>query len=267
MDRILVATDLGKRSGNALHRAFVIAVEAGADLYVVHADPEADPLPAGGSGREALADPAAGLSIELCGGDPADAILDRAERLDADLVVLGAHGEPHLRDAIFGTTAGRVVRKAAQPVLIARNDPDRPYRKLLVAVDDEAAEQVLDVALAFAAPEEVHVVHAFGSVVEALTGTGDVAEDVRTEQDLLVARLRRKLAGSGRRPARIETIVEEGNAMDVIMHAWTRVKPDLVVMGTHGRTGIAHLLRGSVAETAMLGCPADMLIVHTVGPR
>lgn len=266
MDRILMATDLTEGSGNALHRAFAIAVEADADLRVIHVHPAAT----SGAARQSQSDRVevsvagrARLSIELCRGDPVEAILDQAERFGADLIVLGAHGEPRLRDAIFGTTAGHVVRKAAQPVLIAQNDLGRAYRKMLVAVDDDAAEQVLELALAFAAPDQVYIVHAFGSVVEALAGAGDVLEDVRTEQEVLVAKLRRKLARSVRQPARIETIVEEGDPMDVIMRAWKKVEPDLVVMGTHGRTGVAHLLRGSVAETALLGCPCDMLIMRT----
>lgn len=270
MDRVLMATDLTEGSSNALPRAFAIAVEADAELRVVHVQPAAKSGSAGDRLEDSLAERAvedlgARLSIQLCRGDPVEAILDQADRFSADLIVLGAHGEPRLRDAIFGTTAGHVVRKAAQPVLIAQLDPDRAYRKMLVAVDDEAAEQILELALAFAAPDEVYIVHAFGSVVEALAGAGDVLEDARTEQDVLVAKLRRKLAGSGREPARIETIVEEGDPMDVIMRAWKKVGPDLVVMGTHGRTGIAHLLRGSIAETALLGCPCDMLIMRTAG--
>lgn len=272
MDRVLMATDLTEGSSNALRRAFAIAMEADADLRIVYVNPAessdfAD-RSAGDRREDSLAEraarePGARLSIETCRGDPVEAILDQADRYDADLIVLGAHGEPRLRDAIFGTTAGHVVRKAAQPVLIAQSDPGRAYRKMLVAVDDEAAERVLELALAFAAPDEVYIVHAFGSVVEALAGAVDVIEHIRTEQDVLLAKLRQKLAGSGRQPARIETIVEEGDPMDVIMRAWTKVAPDLVVMGTHGRTGIAHLLYGSVAETALLGCPSDMLIMRT----
>lgn len=272
MDRVLMATDLTEGSSNALQRAFAIAVEADADLRIVHVHPAASSDAADRSAGDRLEgslavraaqEPGARLSIESCRGDPVEEILDQADRFGADLIVLGARGEPRLRDAIFGTTAGHVVRKAAQPVLIAQNDPDRAYRKTLVAVDDDAAEQVLGLALTFAAPDEVYVVHAFGSVMEALAGTGDVLEEVRTEQDVLVAKLRRKLAGSGRQPARIETIVEEGDPTDVIMRAWKKVEPDLVVTGTHGRTGIAHLLHGSVAETALLGCPCDMLILRT----
>lgn len=268
MDRVLMATDLTEGSSNALQRAFAIAVEADAELRVVHVQSAATSDLAGDRLEDSLAEravlePGARLSIESCRGDPVEAILDQAESFGADLIVLGAHGEPRLRDAIFGTTAGHVVRKAAQPVLVAQNDPERAYRRMLVAVDDETAEQVLELALALAAPDQVFIVHAFGSVVEALAGAGDVLEDVRTEQDVLVAKLHLKLAGAGREPARIETIVEEGDPMDVIMRAWMRVEPDLVVMGTHGRTGVAHLLHGSVAETALLGCPSDMLIMRT----
>lgn len=275
--RVLIATDLTDRSAHALRRAVALAGEAGAELRILHVlktgiQEDANGV-AQGVARDRLeaelrhitgkeADGDTGPTIRICHGAPAEAILSQAERYGPDLIVLGAHGEPRLRDAIFGTTAGHVVREASQPVLIVRNDPSRSYQKMLVAVDDEAAEQVLELALAFASPQEVYVVHAFGSVLEALAGDGDVLEDVRTQQDVLVAGLRQKLAGSGGQPALIETIVEEGDPVDVIMRASTKIEPDLVVMGTHGRTGVAHLLHGSVAETALLGCPSDMLIMR-----
>lgn len=275
--RVLIANNLTERSTNALRRAVALAGEAGSDLRIVHALPKGlheDPHGVAEgvardrleaelrhiTGKEADGD---GPTIRICHGAPAHAILNQAERFDPDLIVLGSHGEPRLRDAIFGTTAGHVVRKASQPVLIAQNDPSRPYTKMLIAVDDETAERVFELALAFASPQEVHVVHAFGTVIEALVGDTDLLEQVRSDQDVIAAKLRQKAAGSGRQPCRIHTIVEEGDPVDVIMRAWTKVEPDLVVMGTHGRTGVAHLLHGSVAEMALLGCPSDMLIMRT----
>jgi nucleotide-binding universal stress UspA family protein len=204
-----------------------------------------------------------GVTIRICRGEPAAAILGQAERFGPDLIVLGAHGEPRLRDAIFGTTAGRIVREARQPVLIAQNDPEQPYRNVMVAIDMESAGRVLDLALSFASPDQVHVVHAFGSVLQSLAGGTDLLEDVRTDQDVLAAAVRKKLSMSGRPAPRIENIVQEGDEMEVIMRAWDKVRPDLVVMGTHGRTGIAHLLHGSLAESVLLGCPSDMLIMRT----
>ncbi|HET9639264.1 MAG TPA: universal stress protein [Allosphingosinicella sp.] len=274
--RILTANDLTAGSANALRRSAAFAGGAGSELRVIHAVPAIagedvalaarDRLTAAlrdVTGREICGE--SGLSIRICHGDPADVILSQAERYHSDLIVLGAHGEPRLRDALFGTTAGPVIRKARQPVLIARNDPGRAYARVMVAVDDEAAGRVLDVALNFASPDEIHVVHAFGSVLQAVRGTTAVLEDVRNDQDALAAAVRKTLAKSGRPAARIETIVEQGDPMDVIMRAWTKVQPDLVVMGTHGRTGVAHLLHGSIAESALLGCPSDMLIICTSG--
>lgn len=274
--RILTANDLTAGSANALRRSAALAAEAGSELRVIHAVPAIagedvalaarDRLTAAlrdVTGREARGE--SGLSIRICHGNPADVILSQAERYDPDLIVLGAHGEPRLRDAIFGTTAGHVIRKAGAPVLIARNDPGRAYARVMVAVGDEAAGRVLDEALGFASPDEIHVVHAFGSVLQAVRGTTVVMEDVRTDQDALAAAVRTTLAKSGRPAARVETIVKQGDPMDVIMRAWTKVCPDLVVMGTHGRTGVAHLLHGSVAESALLGCPSDMLIIRTSG--
>lgn len=275
--RILTAHDLTPGSANALRRSAALITEAGSELRVIHAIPATAGEDAAFAARERLAAALRGvtdrdlgsesaLSMRICHAKPGDAILGQAKAFDPDLIVLGAHGEPRLRDAIFGTTAGHVIREAEPPVLIVQNDPDRRYRKMLVAVDDETAERVLDLALAFAAPDEVYIVHAFGSVAEALAGAGDLLEEARTDQEVLAAGLRRKLAGSGRPTPRIETIVAEGDPLDLIMRAWIRVRPDLVVLGTHGRTGIAHLLHGSVAETALLGCPTDMLIMRTSGP-
>lgn len=271
--KLLVASDLTDGSAQALRRGRGF-VEAGGVLRVVHVLPLDASVEAaatarkhvqavlrGETGREA--DGESGVSIRIYRGGPAEGILDEAARFDPDLIVLGAHGEPRMRDAIFGTTASHVLREATQPVLVTQSEASRPYSKVMVAVDSESADQVLDLAFALSAPDEVHVVHAFGSGLQPLVGAGDLLEEVRTDQDVLLAGVRQRLAAAGRQPARIESIVEEGEEMDVIMRAWTRVVPDLVVMGTHGRRGFAHLLHGSLAETALLGCPSDMLIMRT----
>lgn len=275
--RILAAHDLTPGSDDALRRAAAIAAEAGGELRIVHALSSDAPESAAETARDRLgaalaevtgrqAHGESGVSMRICRADASDVILSQALAYEADLIVLGGHGPPRLRDAIFGTTAGHVARKAAPPVLIVQSNPGRAYRKILVAVDEEAADTVLDHALRLTSPDEIHVVHAFGTALQAVVGAVDALEDVRTQQDVLVARLRRKLEATGRNAPHFEAIVEEGDEMEVIMRAWSKVEPDLVVMGTHGRTGVAHFLHGSLAETALLGCPSDMLIIPT-GPR
>ncbi|MGZ5915291.1 MAG: universal stress protein [Hyphomicrobium sp.] len=56
-------------------------------------------------------------------------------------------------------------------------------------------------------------------------------------------------------------VVEHGWPEDVILHAVEESKHDLVVIGTHARTGIGHAVLGSVAEWVLMEAPCDVLAV------
>ncbi|MEW5890329.1 MAG: universal stress protein [Pseudomonadota bacterium] len=87
-------------------------------------------------------------------------IVAYAIRRNADLIVLGAHGENFVRDLFLGATASKVVRKAACPVLIVRTAAAEPYRKILVGVDaSPAAEDALHFALRLAPDAELCAMH------------------------------------------------------------------------------------------------------------
>lgn len=277
MERLLVATDLTAGAHHALGRACRMARETGAILRVLFAPPpsasEEDCMTARRRLREQIAafgsSPAfeGDASIRLIREEPASAILGEAMRFDPDIIILGAHGEPRLRDAIFGTTASHVAREAARPVLIVRNDHQRPYRKVLAAVDDDTAEQVLALASRIGSPSELLVVHAYGSATESLFGDGDVLDDVQSTQHKVIDRFTQTLAKRGEVPPNIQSIVEEGEVVSILMKAWEEHRPDLVVLGTHGRSGFSWLLKGSVAETALLSCPFDVLVARSAPAR
>ena len=205
------------------------------------------------------------LSIRMRRAAPVDAILGEAARFHPDLIILGSHGDPRLRDVLFGTTAMKVAREANHPVLIVQTDHTRPYEKLLVAIDDCAAKQVLRLALGIGTAKDIHVVHVGGSVGESLFGGGETLERVRADQEVLtgeVADLVRTFGLSSATP-RIHQVVEDGDAIDVIMRSWATLKPDLLIMGTAGRGGLARVFRESHAKTVILGCPSDILIART----
>ena len=60
----------------------------------------------------------------------------------------------------------------------------------------------------------------------------------------------------------VEVAVKPGNAIDVILREVKEAKADLLVVGTHGRTGLTHLALGSVAEHLASTAPADVLLVR-----
>jgi universal stress protein A len=76
-----------------------------------------------------------------------------------------------------------------------------------------------------------------------------------------LARLEAKLA---RRRVRVSTVLHVGTAPAMIIETARAVKADLIVMSTHGRTGLAHMLMGSVAEKVVRIAECPVLTVRAV---
>ena len=64
-------------------------------------------------------------TINVVTGHPVDQIVRQAEKIDADLVVIGSHGRGGLADVTLGSTSRRVLRRCAMPVLVVRLQEDR----------------------------------------------------------------------------------------------------------------------------------------------
>jgi len=82
----------------------------------------------------------------------------------------------------------------------------------------------------------------------------DVMEETRGELD--------RIASSNGQGIKHVTDVKHGNAVDEILRAIDEYRPDLVVMATHGRTGVRHMLLGSVAERIVRLSPVPVLTVR-----
>ena len=142
--------------------------------------------------------------------------------------------------------------------------------RVLVAVDftetsDKAFDFALELAAKFAA--DVTAVHAFeipviGFPDGALVATADIAariqESARQGLDAAVtARLGRGV--------KITSVLREGAAQEEIRAVAEEIRADLIVIGTHGRKGLARALLGSVAENVIRTVKTPVLVIH--GPR
>lgn len=135
---ILVPVDFQNPSLHAVHYAFDLATKQGAVVHLLHVyEPAVVPTPSG-SGyiphdqlhTEALAaleqvvapyhrSPTLGRRIAIM-GDPKTVILQMADELGIDLLVLGSHGRRGLKRLLLGSVAEPVMREARCPVLVAR---------------------------------------------------------------------------------------------------------------------------------------------------
>lgn len=150
---------------------------------------------------------------------------------------------------------------------MSSNPPAAP-KKILVPTDfSDASTAALDYAVelgkALGAP--VHVVHVFelpivGFPDGTLTITAEMASRIINAAQDALKRLVDEYAKKG---ATLTTSLEQADPRDGILSAAEKEKCDLIVMGTHGRRGIARALIGSVAESTVRRSTLPVLTVHT----
>jgi len=293
---LLVATDLSLHADQALARAAVLASQHAATLIVLHvvdhvlgADRPPDNLlrlmfGAGGEVEQqlkqratqalqakltAMVPPVAhGTRLEAHIGTPFLEIIRQARMQHADLIVLGAHGGHYLKRWLLGTTTERVVRKGGQPVLVVKRPARSRYRHVLHPTDfSDNARQALTAAQRLAPEARFTLLHVYDFTYDPALRTGDVTPELllrlqqEYEQDAQ-ARLAELVAASGLDADKTSIQVRYGYPGFVIAGAAQQLRADLVAIGTRGRSGIEHLLLGSVAEHVLREAHCDVLALH-----
>ena len=142
-DKILFPTDFSPASEDALRWATALARDSGATLSIVHV--EEPPMAYGGGemyialdegetkgelrrllGNVVPTDHNVPFEHRLLVGDPATAIVEDAEKENADLIVMGTHGRAGLSRLLMGSVAEAVVRRARCPVLTVKHPAEVP---------------------------------------------------------------------------------------------------------------------------------------------
>lgn len=211
-------------------------------------------------------------------GRPWEALVDAATRLQPRAVVVGPHhasrssgrGSRGLADRLLGTTATRVVRHASAPVLVAVDTAWPAPEKLkgarwLVGVDFSAASvRAVREAAAWARPSEGRLV-----LTHVLPDTGQhTGDDVDSWRELL-GQWQHEAEGQLEQLARSEAPdldvarrVVVGRPDQAILDSVQETEAHLLVVGTHGRRGLARALMGSTAERCLRHSPVPVLVVH-----
>jgi nucleotide-binding universal stress UspA family protein len=285
--RILVPTDFSKPSDAALAHARRLAESTGARLHVLHVvdnlflrtvlgDPRNYEAAALWQLQEELQeqlpdDPGAILVVERSEA-PADEITRYARTHNIDLIVMGTHGRARMTHLLLGSVAEQVARTAPCPVLTVREAPVAPDLqglRILVATDFSASS---DAALGYArrlaakvrgSVRLLHVVEQPAS--GASFGAGlSIPEPPREEQAATPrVHLSQRMLVDSRSRVSIDSDVIFGPPGAMISAYAGDNGFDLIVMGTRGRSGLAHLLVGSVAGYVIRTAPCPVLTVKS----
>jgi nucleotide-binding universal stress UspA family protein len=276
---ILVASDLSFRAQPAVRRAVQLADASGARLTVMHVveDDLLETLARAeiASAEDFLSDQIAGLGamsqaeVVVIIGHAFHAIAEEAQARAADLIVMGAHRRQFLRDVFTGTTIERVTRTAGRPVLMANAKTADRWRKVFIATDlSEASGHAARKAHALGLLDDADItfVHGYAPITrQMMTHAGIPAERVHEEAEREFQSTRRELGrfiqdldlGDLNYSARII----EGVGADAIAGLVEQAKPDLLVIGTRGLSGVKRLFLGSVAQELMGSVQIDVLAV------
>lgn len=271
---ILLASTVTADSDRAMDRAVTMARSAGAHLYVVNViDPGilpkqyvADAMArAEAQLQDDVQDHAAtggiGLSTEILLGLPDAAIVEKAEAVGADLIIMGLSRDATLVRVFKGTTIEKVVRQSTCPVLTVKARPRRPYESILVALDLKAASRrALDFALSAFPSSTFTILHVDEGAKRTQGSAGTEANNLVT--DVVAARCAAAGYPTPGASGGAEIVILHDQAANVLAEEILRRRPDLVVLGTHGRTGMERLFLGSIAETLLETVPIDILIAR-----
>jgi len=267
---ILVASDLSSSSDRAFRRGVQLARESGTKLILLHVMSEAG----NAHSLEALAASCAsddGVECEalVVVGDPAIAIPATAAKLDARIVVMGPHNRRTLKTMIGGVTASRAVRNAVCPMLVANGQVTGRHKQVLVSTDFSLcslASVAALKALGMADAAKIILYHAYDPRPFGGIATAGMSKDSRAAQlaelhtDALLA-LSEFSAESNLAPDAIITEPLSASPASMILSRAEQEGADLIVMGTQGKSAVARLVLGSVAEELLRGIDTDLMVV------
>jgi nucleotide-binding universal stress UspA family protein len=281
--RIFLATDLSARSDRALARAAQLAGAWQSELIVAHAVhpaevAERDRLMGDGPSwrrpeswtqtlqRRLNADLAAeGIQArsKVLVGSAATAVQQAVNDDEAGLVVLGVAKDARMERIQLGSTVDALVRGSRVPVLNVRSRARGPYRHVVIATDfSEHSMNALRLAVSWFDGARLTLFHAY-MPPGASSSAGSTADDswrATITQEATAHLARAELPAPA--AASLQRVIERGQTETLLADYVASADVDLVVLGSHGRTGIARVLLGSTAENLLHSLDCDTLVVR-----
>jgi len=266
LEKLLVPTDGSKFSEAAVREAIGLAKTCGSKLYVisvVEVNPEFEAT------APALVEKmeketrqyldtvkknafSEGIDCEIIvheGEEPYQYIVDEAKKNKAEIIIMGRHGRTGLKRLMMGSVTAKVIGHAPCKVLVVPKTATIAYKKILVATDGSKYSEA-------ASLEAIGIAKRTGSNLIILSVATKNANLPAAKKS--VDKVRQVAEKEG---LKVETLTPKGTPYQVIVNTAERKNTDLIVVGSHGRTGLEKLLMGSVTERVIGHAGCAVLVV------
>ncbi len=277
--KLLVAIDGSPSSMHALEESFKLSKEG--ILGVSVAPPFTVDLRVGGdeSIQSLLREPcetaltkASGMAevagaqvFGICAmGQPHERIVDLSESEGCDLIVVGAKGMLSLEKALMGDTTAKVIGYSVKDVMVVPEKTTLGLDKILLSTDGSeysrrATVRAMDFAESYGT--ELHVVSIVEISAEIYSIAPEVVEKKVGEAENYLAGIKKQADARG---IKYKGFVRDSEApYDIILEIAQNEKVGLIVMGSHGRTGLTRILMGSTVERVIAQACCPVLVVKS----
>jgi nucleotide-binding universal stress UspA family protein len=202
-------------------------------------------------------------------GTPFDKIIAEADRLNVNVIMIGSGDISDDKNFRLGTTAVRLIRKSDKPVWVVKKGAKPQIKKLLCPVDlsepsKRALSNAIHLARKFEAKLSVLTVVPKVKSLYSKTPELEIREQMQHEYfEKLHTEFENFLKDFNFHNVQWEKKVLEGTPYQEIMESARTLTPDLLIMGSTGRTGLSRILLGSTAEKIIRKLPCSVITVKS----
>jgi nucleotide-binding universal stress UspA family protein len=285
VEKILLSTDGSEYSEGAIREAIKLAKKCSSRLSVIsviETNPELETLApqvvekAERAAREHLEAVKArarqeGVDCEIVvheGEDSYKYIVDEAIKSKSTMIVMGRRGRTGLKRLMMGSVTARVIGYAPCTVLVVPKAAQFECRNILTATDgskygDAAAAEAISMAKQCGSRLTVLSVVPSESISPMDIVASQMQRELIAEQELQAAErnVKKVKDAAEKEGVKADGLVLGGKPSEAIIQTAKEKNADLIVLGSHGRTGVEKLLMGSVAERVIVLSSSAVLVV------
>lgn len=195
-------------------------------------------------------------------GEPYEKIVSVADDENCDLIVMGRKGMSGIERGLVGSVTARVIGHTKKDVLVIPEGATLSWNKVLLGTDNSpesrsAVERALEIAKEHnSAVAAVSVVY---SATDIFTMSHQLVNEMKKGVQKQLEKLKFEAKSAG---LDLNLMIKEGEPHEGIIEAAQEFGANVIIMGSHGRTGLKRLLMGSVTEKVLGFAFCPVLVCH-----